>query len=107
MPEMVFDEAGDEEIAVVVTWLHAQGQRVIRSLGRLNQHLGFELVDQKIITIALIDQGRQLFGRLRNQHAGIPLAPARTVFAQITGECLLPQGQSIGLLIGENADTER
>ena len=82
MAKVVFDEAGDEEIAVVITGLHPQRQRIMRGFGGLKQGLGFELIDQKIVTITLINQGRQFFRGLGHQHTGVPLAPAGTVFTQ-------------------------
>ena len=47
-----------------------------------------KLVFQKIITIALIDQNRQLFRCLGEQGAGIPFAPARTFIAEVARERL-------------------
>ncbi|MNN28932.1 hypothetical protein D3C81_1425150 [compost metagenome] len=56
----------------------------------LNQRLRLELGGEEIVTVALIDQQRQLLPRLGNQHAGIPFAPARPFLPQVAGERLLP-----------------
>lgn len=106
MTQVIVDEAGDEVVAVVIARLHAQRQRMSGRLGRSLQHLRLELAFEKIVTIALIDQDRQLLLGLGDQHAGIPLTPARTLLAEVQRERLLPHGQFIGLLIGEKADTD-
>ena len=61
MTQMVVDETGDEEIAMVVTRLQTQGERVIGQLRCFLQHLRLELHGQKVIPITLIDQQGQTF----------------------------------------------
>ena len=75
MTKVILDEAGNEEIAVVVTRLHAQSQGMTCCFSGLNQSFGLELIDQKIITITLIYQNRQFLAGRGNQDAGIPLTP--------------------------------
>ena len=67
MLQVVVNEAGDEEIAVVVAGLQAQRQRMTGQFGRLLQGFRLELGGQKIIAITLIDQQWQLLVSLGNQ----------------------------------------
>src|SRR5690606_18275156 len=92
MAQVVVNETGDEVIAVVIAGLQTQRQRVTDSIGRSLQCLRLELNLEKVITITLIDQQRQSLRGLGQQRAGIPLAPARTVVAQVIGERLLAPG---------------
>src|SRR3989338_10103707 len=92
MTQVVIDKAGDKVVAVIVARLQPQGQRMAGSLRRRLESIRLELVFQEIITIALIHQNRQLFRCICEQGAGIPLAPARTLVAQVTRECLLAPG---------------
>lgn len=92
MPQVVFNKAGDEEIAVVVTGLHPQCQRMPRRFRRLNQRFGLELVGEKVIAITLIHQYRQLLARIGNQHSGIPFAPAGALFTRVTERLSAPKG---------------
>ena len=92
MAQMVVDKAGDEVVAVVVTRLQAQGQRMAGGAGRRLQGLRPELDLKEVVAVALVDQDRQPLLCLGQQRAGIPLAPARTVLAQVTGESLLAPG---------------
>ncbi|MNC57352.1 hypothetical protein D3C75_1070090 [compost metagenome] len=56
MAQVFIDKAGDEVVAVVITWLQAQLKGVTRSLRRLDQYLGLELVFEEIVAIPLIHQ---------------------------------------------------
>jgi hypothetical protein len=56
---MVFDETGDEEVAVVVTFLHPQLERDIALGARLFQQIRLELVIQERVLGPLIDQQRR------------------------------------------------
>src|SRR5690606_25591474 len=90
MPQMIIDKAGDEEVAVIVTRLPTQGQRMPNSSGRRFQGLGLELFGEEVIRIALVNQQRQTLRRIGNQLTGIPLLPLFPVVAQIVTEGLLP-----------------
>ena len=79
MAQMVIDKAGDKVIAVVVARLQAQSKRMAGGLCRSLEGIGLELAFQEVITIALIDQYRQLLSRLGQQGAGIPFAPSRAI----------------------------
>ena len=59
-------------------------------LRRLLQGLRLELGVEKVIPIALIDQQWQALTSRGQQRAGIPLAPATAILAQVTGKRLLP-----------------
>ena len=65
MPQVFFDETGDEEIAVVVARLQTQCQRMTGQFGRLLQGFRLELGGEEIVAIALIHQQWQLFVSLR------------------------------------------
>ncbi len=58
MKAQVFsDKAGDEVVAVVVVFLHAQSNREIISCpAGVNQGFGVELFSQKFVTGALVDE---------------------------------------------------
>ncbi|MNC29786.1 hypothetical protein D3C75_780500 [compost metagenome] len=58
---------------------------------RLLQGFRLELLLEEVVAVALVHQQRRAFaGRgLGQQHAGIPLAPARTVFTQVAAESFL------------------
>src|SRR3990167_2506688 len=90
--QVVIDKAGDKVVAMVVARLQTQGQRMPRRLGGALQCLGLELSLEKVVAVALVDQDRQLLRRLRQQDAGIPLTPARTLLAQVAGKGLLAPG---------------
>ena len=88
MAQVILDETGNEVVAMVVTRLPAQGQRVIGRFRCCFKRFRFELRHEKIIPVALVDQDRQFFGCTRQQGAGIPFAPVRAIFAQVTGKRL-------------------
>ena len=56
MTQVVINETCDKEIAMVVAWLQAQGQRVVSKFSGLLQHLRLELDSQKVIPVTLVDQ---------------------------------------------------
>lgn len=92
MAQVVFDETGDEVIAVVVAVLHAQVERVSGSQCGDLQDLRFELGGQKLVAVALIDEDGQLFGGRGDELAGVPFSPLRAVFAKVTRESLFAPG---------------
>ena len=61
MPQVILDKTGNEVIAMVVTRLPAQGQRVIGGLRCCFKRFRLELRHKKIIPVALVDQDRQYF----------------------------------------------
>ena len=82
--EMVLDEAGDEEVGVVIARLPPQGQRDAgRGAGRLQQ-LGLQLVRQEAIGQALVTRDRKAVYRVDD---GIPvlLAEEAIATAQVDG----------------------
>jgi predicted lipoprotein len=105
MAQVVFDEAGDEVVAVVVARLQAQGQRMTRRLAACCSASGLSWLARKSSRSPWSTSNGSFRG-LGDQRAGIPLAP-RAVFTQVAEKAFWPHGQSIGLLIGENADTDR
>ena len=54
--KMLADKGGDKVIAVVVSFLHAKGQGKIRFTTGGFQILGIELIGEKLITCAMIDE---------------------------------------------------
>jgi hypothetical protein len=76
MAQVIVDEAGDEVVAVVVTRVHPQAQRMAGSGAGLAQHLGLQLRNQKTVGVALIDQQGQALAASGDQFASIPLFPA-------------------------------
>src|SRR5690606_958498 len=59
VPQVVVDKAGDEEVAVVIAGLPPQGQRMTRCRRGRFQRLGFELLGEEVVRLALIHQQRQ------------------------------------------------
>ena len=85
VPEQVIvDERGDEEVAVVVLLLTAQGQLLARFLARGLQQVRLELLFKERIIQALIDQnlGRQAVAVLK-QGRRVLSAPCGLIVAQI------------------------
>ena len=58
-PQVIGDEGGDEEIAVVVALLHAQIQRHAGTLAGVAQQLRLQLELQELVLGALVDQDRR------------------------------------------------
>jgi hypothetical protein len=57
--DVIGHETGHKVVAVVMAWLHAQGQRMPCGLARSLQALGLQLRVQKLVVSALVDQQRQ------------------------------------------------
>ena len=78
MPGQVFtDEAGDEVIAVIVTFLQTQRERQSsRFTGRL-QVVGEQLLGEKLIGCTLVDQHGWRFGAVLYQAGCIPGFPVQ------------------------------
>lgn len=49
--QMIFDKAGDKEVAVVITRLNAQGERIAQLLRHRSQPLRPQLVGQELIAV--------------------------------------------------------
>ena len=90
---MLIDEAGHEEVAVVVAGLTTQDQRVIQLGADRLQALRLELLLEELITLALLDEQLLTLGaalaRLLDQLAGVPLRPLGAVIAEIAAEGFL------------------
>jgi len=88
--EVFADEGGDEVIAVVVALLPAQGQRKVAGGANPFERCRVQLLGQKLIGGALIDQqGNGLRSRL-DQAGGIVIGPCLAMVAQIGFETALP-----------------
>ena len=94
--DVLAHEAGHEVVAVVVTRLAAQGQRVACLGAGGLQQLGAQLLGQKIIGIALVDQQGQALLGMGNQGHRVVRGPGAAVIAQVGGERLLPPGHLAG-----------
>ena len=81
--QMVFNEGGDEEIAVVIALLHAQIQRVMTGYASLLQGAGFQLIGQEIIFRALVNQQRQFLRSVSDEQGGIISNPVVSIFTQV------------------------
>jgi hypothetical protein len=104
VPQVVFDEAGDEVVAVVVAGLQTQRQRMPAARG-LAQRFRLELVGQEVVASPWSTSiGRRSVAWRSSSQAS--QARQAAVVAQVAGEGLWPQGQSIGWLIGAKADTD-
>ena len=60
--QMVLNERGDKEVAVVITWLATQRQRVVMLFTHGFQTLGHQLLFQELVRFALVDK-QPLAGR--------------------------------------------
>src|SRR6185437_10076827 len=76
MPQMVFDEALHEPVAVIVARLQAQRERLPGVTARLFEQLGTQLFAQESVGVTLVDQDGavEAFARA-NQCAGIVRVP--------------------------------
>src|SRR5258708_784024 len=92
MAQMVFHESRDKKIAVIVTFMTAQGQRLAGIPAGGLEDLRIELIGEEFVRQSLIDQNRAGEPRLLHQLAGIVFAPRRRSVAEITLERLLPPG---------------
>src|SRR6266404_4697026 len=83
-PEVIFDESGDEEIAVVVAVLHPQIERDIMPIARLLAPVGLELSIQERVLRPLVDQERRAIPpALFKERCRIVLVPCRTIRAEV------------------------
>src|SRR5690606_11452876 len=92
MGNVVGDERGDKEIAVVIAGVQAQRQRMLGGLAGGLQQFRLELVGQEVVVLALVHQDVQLFLGLRNQRTGIVLFPGFFVGADVVAERLFAPG---------------
>src|SRR6185437_3010497 len=90
MPQMVFDEALHEPVAVIVARLQAQRERLPGVTARLFEQLGTQLFAQESVGVTLVDQDGavEAFARA-NQCAGIVRVPCIAVVAEIARQCLV------------------
>lgn len=85
-PQMVLDETGNKEIAVIVILLHAQIERHTRAFARVAQQLRLELGFEKLILRALVNQERWALPAPRfDQGGGVILSPCVAVRSEISG----------------------
>lgn len=106
-PEMVLDEAGYEEIAVIVTLSQAQIERHARAFASLAQQFRPKLGFEKLILRALSTRRGGPF----QPRASIRAAASYSRQAPRSGprypvSAFSPQGQRIGEEIGAKADTD-
>ena len=93
--QVLLDEAGDEEVAVVVTLAQVQFQCHAGTLAGLAQQFGLELGIEKRVGRALVDpQGRAAPAARGDQFGGVMLAPGLAVGAEVAGAIIG------GLIIG-------
>ncbi len=62
--KVIFNKARDEIVTVVIAFLHTKLQRIASFFGCLQEVAGFELFVQKLVTVTLVNQHRQVFLRL-------------------------------------------
>ena len=96
VPQMVFHEGADEVVAVVVTGVAAQGQRLGSRFTGLLQQVRVQLLGQELVGQPLVHQ--DALGKQRRQATGVALAdqlgrvvrgPGTTVWAQVASESFL------------------
>src|SRR5260221_10889030 len=87
--QMVRHEGLHEVVAVIVARLHAQAERLTRLCGGRGEYFRHQLLGQKLIPGALIDEDRSRKRPARDQLAGVVLAPTLGIRPEIIGERLL------------------
>src|ERR1700742_2010384 len=90
--QMIAHEGGDEIVAVIVTFLPAQGEGDAGLLAGRLQQIWPELLLHKLIGIAVVDQKFAKFRAVLDQGDRIVLAPASLVVAEIAAKRLGPPG---------------
>ena len=101
--QVVINERGDEEVAVVVAPVHAQIDVVMVLLAGIRQRFRVQLLLQGIGGPWSINRGK------RSSAPGINRVASHSSMAlsdQVTGKGFLAPGQAIGLAMGANADTD-
>ena len=91
-PNMLFDEAGDKVVTVIVTRLHTNSCRVFRLLTGGNEVPSLQLLAQKIIGHPLINQYWGAGGRLQQELGRVILMPLACVLPQIMPKRFLAPG---------------
>src|SRR5262245_30500878 len=86
--QMVSQECGDEVVAVIVAGLPAQGEGDPGFLARALQQLRAELLREKLVGVAVVDQQIGQSGAVLDQRDRIVLAPCLPVIAEIAAERL-------------------
>ena len=87
--DMLGHERGDEEIGMVIAFLHADGCIHPGCFHSVLQQMCFELLFQKIVRRTLIDQKMRQACAISNQRGGIVFTPVRAVIAKIPAQRLL------------------
>src|SRR2546429_971080 len=91
--KMIFDEARDEKVAVVVTRLQAKIQGDTTSPAGFFQQLGLELALQKLVVRALIDpKHRSLPAAALDEGARVVVPPERTIRSKISRQRFFSPG---------------
>src|SRR3989442_5403239 len=86
-PKMVLDKTGDEEIAVVVAFLHPQFKRDIAPNTNLFKQIGLELTRQELVLCPLVDKERRPAPpAVFDQRRRIVFAPSCTIACEIASE---------------------
>src|ERR1700722_16429810 len=88
--QMIRHESLYEVIAVIITWLHAQAEHLTGLGGRRGEYLRLQLLGQKLIRRALVDEDRPRKRPARDQLAGVVVAPALGIGSQIIAKRLFP-----------------
>src|ERR1700682_71228 len=92
MAQVIPHEGLNEVVAMIVARLHAQAERLARLGGGRGENFRQQLLGQKLIRRALIDEDRPRKRPARDQLAGVVLAPTLGIRSQIIGERLLAPG---------------
>src|ERR1700681_1256992 len=83
-PEVVFDKTGDEEVAMVVAFLHPQLERDIALNAGLFEQIRLKLVIQERVVGPLVDQERwSTPAPVFEERRRVIVAPSCTVASQI------------------------
>ena len=107
MPQMVFDEGGDEVVAMVVALLHPQMQWYASLAAGHAQQFRLDLTFEKLILTTLVNKnGAALPAATGDQFSGVIKTPASAVRPKIPFNAFSPQGQRIGDAMGAKAEID-
>ena len=99
MPQVIFHECGDKEVAVVILRMAAQRQRLPRRCAGSFEQVGMQLGFQKIVTQALVNQNavrKWGFALCLHEAGGVMRRPLRFVSTQVACKCLASPGALCG-----------
>src|SRR3569623_2151125 len=111
MAQMIVDEGRNEIIAVIVTRMPTQAQRLTGDTAGVLEHVGKELLGEKFVGQTLVDQNFPRERITADDLAGVVVPPSCAVSAEVAREGLLSPraaaGRGNGREGGKRTETSR